>query len=57
MRTFLQVIRLDGILCDVVDGAFLGVYMRMGGLVLGIDPIKLGEARVLIQHFTAAKPG
>ena len=55
-RTFLHVVRLDGILCNYVDGTFLGVSMRMGGVCFGVNPIKLGEARNLVCNFAAAKP-
>ena len=55
-RTFLHVVRLDGILCNYVDGTFLAVSMRMGGVCFGANPIKLGEARNLVYNFAAAKP-
>ena len=56
VRTFVHVVQLDGILCDYVDVTFLGISMRMGGICLGADPIKLGEARNSVYSFTAAKP-
>ena len=55
-RAFLHVVQLEGIMCDYVDGTFLGVSMRIGGLSFGVDPVKLGEARNVVYQFAAARP-